>query len=275
VTLAALLAAGSAQAVHAQANIGGRFVIPAEDFALFSDDEDSVSVKGGLGVRSAGGQAAQLLPGAVPTISLPAPDIAIQGTRSAGASGKKSVSSNVQVNDPALDHIVSFLPTIPMRPFEFATQSETSTVSMDQDIVVGYNSSARAIVEFFRGFGLAFTQVLFSGYSVSHDGGQSWVSNFVPPVSPDAPFTFGDPSLAADRNGNVYYASLGADAAANNAIIVNKATDKGSTFGAATVVVLDDGSDKEWIAIGPDPGTPSRDTIYITWTSFHANSSEL
>jgi hypothetical protein len=275
VTLAALLAAGSAQAVHAQVDIGGRFVIPAEDFALFSDDEDSVSVKGGLGVRSAGGQAAQLLRGAVPTISLPAPGIAIQGTASAGASGKKSVSSNVQVNDPALDHIVTFLPTIPTRPFEFATQSETSTVSTDQDIVVGYNSSAGAIVEFFPGFGLAFTQVLFSGYSVSHDGGQSWVSNFVPPVSSDAPFTFGDPSLAADRNGNVYYASLGADASAKNAIIVNKSTDKGSTFGAATVVVVDEGSDKEWIAIGPDPGTPSRDNIYITWTSFQENSSEL
>jgi hypothetical protein len=276
VTFAMLLAAGSAQVARAEGGvttIDGKFVIPVED--LLDDDGDSVSVKGGLGVRSSGGQAAQSLKSAVPTASLPAPGIAIQGKSSAGASGKKSVSSNVQVNDPALDHIVTFPPAVNTRPFEFATQSETSTVSMGQDIVVGYNSSAGAVVEFFPGFGLAFTQVFLSGYSVSHDGGQTWVSNFIPSVSPEAPFTFGDPSLAADRNGNVYYASLGADASAASAIIVGKSTDKGSTFGPATVVVLDDGGDKEWMAIGPDPTVPSRDNLYITWTSFKDASSEL
>jgi hypothetical protein len=278
VTLALLLAAGSAQLARAEGDvttIDGKFVIPADDFAMFSDDEDSLSVKGGIGVRSAGGQAATLLRSAVPTDSLPAPGVVISGTRSAGASGKKSVSTNVQINDPALDHIVTFPPAVGTRPFEFATQSETSTVSMGQDIVVGYNNSAGGVVEFFPGAGLFFTQLLFSGYSVSHDGGQTWVSNFVPSVSPDAPFTFGDPSLAADRNGNVYYASLGADANAASAIIINKSTDKGSTFGPATVVVLDDGGDKEWLAIGPDPKTPARDNLYITWTSFRNAGSEL
>ena len=34
---------------------------------------------------------------------------------------------------------------------------------MDQDIVVGYNSSAGAVVEFFPGFGLAFTQASLLG----------------------------------------------------------------------------------------------------------------
>ena len=90
------------------------------------------------------------------------------------------MSSNVQVNDPALTttsrHIHS-RPS-PRAPFEFATQGETiDGRAWTRNIVVGYNSSAGAIVEFFPGFGLAFTQLLFSGYSVSHDGGQSWVNS--------------------------------------------------------------------------------------------------
>src|SRR5439155_386255 len=83
------------------------------------------------------------------------------------------------------------------------------------------------------------------------------------PVSGDSPFPFGDPSLAMDRRGNIYYASLGTDAAGNGALIVNKSADNGSTFGTASVVVLDEGSDKEWLAIGPDPKVRGRDNLYV------------
>jgi len=41
------------------------------------------------------------------------------------------------------------------------------------------------------------------------------------------------------------------------------------------VVALDDGSDKEWLAIGPDLTAPSRDNIYVTWTSFVKGASQL
>ena len=274
---AVLAALGVTHVAQAQVKVGGKIVIPAEDFAQFADDEDSLSVKGGIGLRSSGGQVAQSIRGAVPVSSLPVSGVPVSGQQSPGNSGHRTVGPSVQVNNPALDHITTFPPTqVVTRPFEFATQSETSIVSMGQDIVVGYNSSAGAIVEFFPGFGLFFTQLLFDGYSTSHDGGQTWVSGFVPPVSPDAPFTFGDPSLAADRNGNIYYASLGTDAQGiHNTLIVSKSSDLGNTFAPATVVVVDDGSDKEWIAIGPDPKTPSRDNIYITWTSFTDISSEL
>jgi hypothetical protein len=50
-----------------------------------------------------------------------------------------------------------------------------------------------------------------------------------------------------------------------------KSTDNGSTFGSATVVV-DEGSDKDWLAIGPDPKDRDRDNIYVTWTSFQVNA---
>ena len=53
-------------------------------------------------------------------------------------------------------------------------------------------------------------------------GGQTWTSGFVPPVSPDLPFTFGDPSLAADRDGNIFYASLGTDAGLGQGIGLNE-----------------------------------------------------
>lgn len=40
-------------------------------------------------------------------------------------------------------------------------------------------------------------------------------------------------------------------------------------------VALDPGSDKEWIAAGPDPLRPGQDNVYVTWTSFGANNSVL
>jgi hypothetical protein len=111
---------------------------------------------------------------------------------------------NAQVNAPALDH----LQTVPgTRPYEFSIQSETSIASFRNSIVIGYNSSAdQGVVPTGPGF---FAH--FSGFSVSHDGGPTWTSGFVPPV-PGSPFTFGDPSVGVDRDGHFYYVSLGADA---------------------------------------------------------------
>src|SRR5262249_13982187 len=40
------------------------------------------------------------------------------------------------------------------------------------------------------------------------------------------------------------------------------------TFGPGVAVVIDDGADKDWLAIGPDPNIRSRDNLYITWTRF-------
>jgi hypothetical protein len=138
-------------------------------------------------------------------------------------------------------------------------------------VVVGYNSSAASVVQRFPQ-GLFFTHLLFTAYSVSHDGGATWASGFVPPVAPTSPFTFGDPSMALDRKGNVFYASLGTDAVGNSALIINKSSDNGNTFSPATVVAVDPGSDKEWLAIGQDPTAPNRDNLYVTWTSFQTNA---
>jgi hypothetical protein len=255
--------------------LNGRVVIPAEDNAAFDGNAvGDATIKGGIALRSSGGQMLQRLQRAVHSGLVPMKGFPIAGNKARGDGASRDDGVNLQVNDPALDHIVTFDPSlIVTRPFEFSTQSETSAVVDGSHVVVGYNSSAGAEIQFFPGFGLAFTRLQFSAFSTSHDGGRTWTSGFVPAVSNDAPFTFGDPSLAIDRHGNIFYASLGTDAQGiRGTIIINKSTDRGLSFGPAAVVAVDDGSDKEWLAIGPDPTVHSRDNIYVTWTSFISNS---
>ncbi len=179
-------------------------------------------------------------------------------------------ATSVQVNDPNLDNIQDFPP---QRPFEFSTQSETSAAAFGDNVVVGFNNSAdQPIVA--TANGLAFVHRFLSAVAVSHDGGQTWTESSLPPI-PGSPFTFGDPSVTVDRQGNFYYASLGANAAGASLVFVSRSTDGGSTFQPGVTVAIDPGSDKEWIAAGPDPLHPERDDIYVTWTSFKAASSQL
>src|SRR3954470_22834358 len=226
------------------ARVNGAVVIPVEEDTppIDGDAEGDATIKG-IGVVSTGGQMKQRFLRAVHAGIVPNKGHGNAGLRTRDAGEDEDNVRNTQANDPALDHITTFDPAvINTRPFEFSTQSETSAVSDGRHIVVGYNSSANATVEFIPGFGLAYTKLLFSAFSTSHDGGRTWTSSFVPPVSPDMPFTFGDPSLAIDRRGNIFYASLGTDADGVHAtIIINKSTNHGASFGAAAVVAVDDG----------------------------------
>lgn len=178
---------------------------------------------------------------------------------------------NVQVNDPGLDNIQIFPG---FRPFVEYTQSETSIAASGRNIVATYNTSAfQPLVQIAPG-SLQFLYRFLSGYSSSTDGGKTWTSSHMPPL-PGSIFTFGDPAIATDRNGNFYFAGLGADSAGRFTIQVNRSTDGGRTFGAATLVQQDDGGDKEWLAVGKDPQVPSRDNVYVTWTSFQATGAQL
>jgi len=274
--VAVLVVAGWSAAYAADTTVvKGMVVIPVEeDASPTGEAEADATIKGSL--ISSGGQLARRLQRAVQSGLVPLRGAPVRGREGRGHSDGDDDPRNRQINDPSLDHIVTFDPAVigfVTRPFEFSTQSETSAVRDGRHIVVGYNSSANSTVEFIPGFGLAFTKLMFSGYSVSHDGGRTWASGFVPSASPDVPFTFGDPALAIDRRGNIFYAGLGTDATGeHSAIIINKSHDHGSSFGTATVVAVDDGSDKEWLAIGPDPTARWRDNIYVTWTSFIANA---
>jgi hypothetical protein len=178
---------------------------------------------------------------------------------------------NTQVNDPGLDNIQVF----PLfRPFVKFTQSETAIAASGQNIVATYNTSAnQPLVQIAPGV-LQFQRRFLSGYSTSNDGGRTWASDFMPPL-PGSIFTFGDPAIGVDRRGNFYFAGLGANAAGQFTIQVNKSTNGGRTFGAAVLVQQDNGGDKEWIAVGKDPFVASRDNVYVTWTSFQATGGQL
>jgi hypothetical protein len=65
----------------------------------------------------------------------------------------------------------------------------------------------------------------------------------------------------------VYFSQLGSDAKGNNTVQVNRSTDGGITWSPGIVVAVDPGSDKEWMAVGPDGA------VYVTWTSFQNDGS--
>jgi hypothetical protein len=177
---------------------------------------------------------------------------------------------NIQSNDPALDNIQQFPGS---RPFVAYTQSETSIAAFGRNIIATYNSSANQPLVMGSG-GLTFTRRFLSGYSVSNDGGQTWQSGFMPPVAGSV-YTFGDPVAAVDRNGTFYFAGLGADALGRSTINVNRSTNGGRSWSDAVIVQQDNGGDKEWLAVGPDPAVGSRDNVYVTWTSFQASGAQL
>ncbi len=161
------------------------------------------------------------------------------------------------------------------RPFVRATQSEVSTAAFGRNIVVTYNDSTGIHVSPNpSGPGLIVDRVQISGFASSSDGGKTWTKGFMPPAA-GATDTFGDPSVGVDRHGNFYFANLAADAHGNGTIQVNKSTDGGKTWGPGVIVQVDNGSDKEWLAVGPDPANGSQDNVYVTWTSFQADACEL
>ena len=178
--------------------------------------------------------------------------------------GNRGSGRNTQVNNGTLDHVQVF-PGI--RPYVFFTQSETSIAGHGNNLVAGYNTTAGVQAVQLPSGAVTFKRVPLSGFSHSPDGGRSWISGFVPPV-PGSIFTFGDPVVDTDRRGNFYYAGLGMDAQNRFTIQVNKSTDGGATWSDAVVVQQDNGGDKDWLAVGPDPVIRGRDNVYVTWTSF-------
>ncbi|PYK26401.1 MAG: hypothetical protein DME59_07820 [Verrucomicrobia bacterium] len=140
----------------------------------------------------------------------------------------------------------------------------------------------------------------YSGTYYSNDGGSSWCCNsnpnsiYTPTTDPSQIGTLipgvehlvggqydlgGDPSVAFDSQGNVFYAGLGFNITSPpNTVAVNKGTFDGGgtlTWGAPTFInpttapsIL---NDKEWIAADWHSGSPFRDRIYVSWIRFVFN----
>lgn len=128
----------------------------------------------------------------------------------------------------------------------------------------------------------------YSGTYFSNDGGQTWccassdpshLGTLIPGVDHLAGGPYdagGDPSVAFDSHGHVYYAGLGFDRTAPpSTVAVNKGTFDNSgklTWSAPTFINPSTSpstlNDKEWIAVDAHPTSPFRDRVYVTWTRF-------
>lgn len=132
----------------------------------------------------------------------------------------------------------------------------------------------------------------YSGTYFSNDGGATWccasnlngssLGTLVPGVEhlTGGPYDAGgDPSVAFDSRGHVYFAGLGFDRLAPpNAVAVNKGTfDSHGNLSWGLPVFINQTSapaisnDKEWIAADSNPSSPFRDRVYVTWTRFIFN----
>jgi hypothetical protein len=137
----------------------------------------------------------------------------------------------------------------------------------------------------------------YSGTYYSNNGGSTWCcnsnpnSNYTPTTDPSQIGTLipgverlvggqydagGDPSVAFDSQGHVFYAGLGFNRTSPpNTVAVNKGTFDGSgnlTWGPPTFINQTTSpstlNDKEWIAVDSHNGSSFQDRIYVTWTRF-------
>jgi BNR/Asp-box repeat len=129
----------------------------------------------------------------------------------------------------------------------------------------------------------------YSGTYYSNDGGKTWhggpstnpshIGTLIPGVEhlTGGPYDAGgDPAVAFDSRGHVYYAGLGFDrTSAPNTVAVNKGAFNGSgtlTWGPPTFINQTTApstfNDKEWIAADWHASSPFRDRVYVSWTRF-------
>jgi len=121
------------------------------------------------------------------------------------------------------------------------------------------------------------------GYYWSRDGGETWTKGLLPGYNGDisvqgltSPLLgysgTGDPVLAFDSQGNLFYAGIGfmRSFVGRSAIFVAKSTDGGATWPSSAIRIVAQGDgvttfhDKEWLTV--DPAT---DYVYVAWASFH------
>ena len=177
-----------------------------------------------------------------------------------------------------------------------APQNETA-IAVDPNnanrIVTGSNDYApRTWTCFVSGTPCSALGEAFSGTNYSNDGGATWcctssdpahLGTLIPGINHLGGGQYdaaGDPSVAFDSNGHVYYAGLGFDRAAPpNTVAVNRGTFDGSgnlTWSAPVFINQTTSpstlNDKEWIAVDQNASSPFRDRIYVTWTRFLFNA---
>jgi hypothetical protein len=163
---------------------------------------------------------------------------------------------NVRVNDPARDR----------RQQDQTTQSETSIAVVGRNVAVGYNDSQNSLLAFTQGTSL-------SGYSFSRDGGRTFTDGGPLPNAPGY-VNLGDPWLASDRAGRMYYATLAGTPNFNLGISVARSSNGGRRWSDPVQVSPGDPpvefyvGDKPAMTAGRDPSRAGRDVLYVAWDDF-------
>ena len=129
-----------------------------------------------------------------------------------------------------------------------------------------------------------------SGTYFSNDGGSTWcctstdpqhLGTIIPGINKLTGGQYdagGDPAVAFDSHGHVYYAGLGFDRTSPpNTVAVNKGTFSGGNLSWSQPTFINQTTspstlnDKEWIAVDSHQGSQFQDRIYVTWTRFLFN----
>jgi hypothetical protein len=167
---------------------------------------------------------------------------------------------NVRVNNPAED----------THQADQTTQSETAIAAAGSHVAVGYNDSQHTGLFFTAGSNL-------NGYSYSTNGGRTFTDGGALPNAGGF-VNEGDPWMASDRSGAMYYSTLALDGFTGNLdVAVAKSTNGGKTWNAPVPVFRPPfttfySGDKDAMAIGRDPVVASRDDIYVSYDDFVANN---
>jgi hypothetical protein len=177
-------------------------------------------------------------------------------------SAARSPLSNVRVNNPGEDTQI-----------DQTTQSEPMVTASGSNVVVGFNDSQNTL--------LALTAASdLSGYAYSNDGGSTFTDGGSLPNGPGF-INFGDPWVAHDRAGNLYYSSLSLNGTTGNLqIVVAKSTDGGKTWGTPVPAVSPGAhefylGDKDALTVGRDPANASQDDLYAAWDDFVGDGMTL
>lgn len=176
----------------------------------------------------------------------------------AGPAGRLAVAAsllpNVRVNDPAMDS----------HQIDQTTQSETTIAVAGSNVAVGYNDTQHGLLTL-----TAATNT--SGVAWSGDGGRTFTDlGNIPNAVGLA--NLGDPWLAADRQGRMFYGTLVLDAANGPlGVGVARSTSGGRHWAPPVEVSPKVGlnsfylGDKDAVAAGADAASPGRDAVYATW----------